>query len=272
MLDSLKKHWREYLIEAAGLGAFMVSACMFGVLLFNPSMPTSELSLIFRNVLMGAAMGATAILIICSPFGKRSGAHINPAVTLTFFRLGKITGWDTGFYILAQFVGGSLGVFCAWLILGELLEDGAVNFVVTVPGKYGIGAAFFAELIISFFLMMTVLVTTNSLKWSRFTPFLAGFLVAFYITFENPLSGMSMNPARSFGSAIVANNFTGWWIYFIAPPLAMLAAAEIYWRFGTVYCAKLHHRNSQPCIFNCDYKEITELTKQAHLFRSESTL
>ena len=66
-------------------------------------------------------MGSTAIAIIFSPFGKRSGAHFNPAVTLTFFRLGKIAAWDTAFYTVFQFVGGVAGVLLASLVLGNLV-------------------------------------------------------------------------------------------------------------------------------------------------------
>ncbi len=259
MLNSLRKHWQEYLIEAGGLGAFMISACAFGVLFFNPNSPLISLNVTLRNGLMGAAMGATAIAIFCSPWGMRSGAHINPAVTLTFFRLKKIESWDALFYISAQFAGGIFGVMFSWLLLGKLLEDSAVNFVVTLPGKDGAGIAFLAEIVISFLMMTMVLVTSNSLKLSRFTPYFAGFLVAFYITFENPLSGMSMNPARSFASALAAKNFTALWIYFIAPPLAMLFAAEVYVRVkgaNKVYCAKFHHHNSRRCIFNCRFDEL----------------
>ncbi len=275
MLESVKNHWQEYLIEAWGLGTFMVSACFFAVLLFYPNSPLAELNFLLRNILMGAAMGATAIGIFCSPWGMRSGAHINPSVTLSFWRLGKIKGFDALFYILAQFAGGILGVLIPWLILGKFLEDSAVNFVVTVPGKDGAGVAFFAEIIISFFMMTMVLVTSNSLKLSRFTPFFAGFLVAIYISLEAPISGMSMNPARSFGSAVMANVWTDWWIYFIAPPLAMLLAAEIYVRvkgFREVYCAKFYHHSNQRCIFNCRFgellktEEFIEVTKQKAMF------
>lgn len=275
MKDALKNNWHEYLIEAWGLGMFMVSACFFGVLLFHPDSLLIALHATLRNALMGAAMGATAIGIFCSPWGRRSGAHINPAVTLAFFRLGKIKFFDALFYILAQFAGGVLGVLSSWLFLGNLLADATVNFVVTQPGAHGAGVAFIAEIVISFLMMTMVLVTSNSLRLSRYTPFFAGLLVAAYITFENPLSGMSMNPARSFGSALAANNFTALWIYFTAPPLAMLLAAEIYARVKgskKVYCAKLHHRNEQRCIFNCRFHELgdkenfIEITKHRDLF------
>ena len=267
MKNALKNHWQEYVIEAWGLGVFMVSACVFGVLLFHPNSPLISLNAMLRNVLMGVAMGATAIGIFLSPWGKRSGAHINPSVTLVFWRLGKVKFYDALFYILAQFGGGILGVLLAWLVLGKLLADSAVNFVVTVPGKDGAGVAFIAEIVISFLMMTMVLVTSNSLKLSRWTPYLAGFLVAIYITFENPLSGMSMNPARSFGSAVVANHWTSWWIYFIAPPLAMLLAAEVYVRvkgLKEVYCAKFYHHSTQRCMFNCRFGELSsEFTQRA---------
>lgn len=275
MLKAIKNHWREYLMEAWGLGAFMVSACAFGVLLFHPRSPLSSLNATLRNVLMGAAMGATAVGIFLSPWGRRSGAHINPAVTLTFWRLGKVKGWDAIFYVLAQFAGASLGVWLSWSILGELLADAAVNFVVTLPGKQGAGAAFAAEVIISFLMMMMVLVCGNSPKFARLTPFFAGILVAVYISIEAPISGMSMNPARTFGSAAVANVWDSIWIYAVAPPLAMLSAAEVYVRvkgLKQVYCAKFYHSRKARCIFNCRFGELgkkrdfIEVTKQKAMF------
>ncbi len=259
MLESFRNHWFEYFCEAWGLGVFMISACFFGVALFSSELPLVFVNPFVRNVLMGLAMGMTAIGIFLSPWGKRSGSHINPAVTLTFWRLGKIKNWDAIFYIIFQFIGGTIGVVISWLILGKRLSDSMVNFVVTVPNNQGTSVSFAAEFIISFLMMTMVLVTTNSKRLSRFTPFLAGFLVFAYISLESPISGMSMNPARTFASAVIANSWTAWWVYFTAPPLAMLSAAEIYLRFKSlkeVYCAKFHHANSQPCIFNCNYGEM----------------
>lgn len=258
MLETIKNHWPEYAIEAWCLATFMLSACAFGVLLFNPASPVTALDTPVRTILMGIAMGSTAIAIICSPWGKRSGAHFNPAVTITFFRLGKIKAMDAAFYVAAQFIGGVIGVAIAWLIFGRLLEDGTVNFVVTMPGSYGVGAAFAAEVIISFFMMTMILFTSNSQRVSNLTPYFAGTLVAFYIAVESPVSGMSMNPARSFASAAVSGNWTAEWIYFIGPPVAMLAAAELFVRtrgLKAVLCAKLNHRGRARCIFNCGYMD-----------------
>src|SRR6478672_4531415 len=256
MLDAIKHHWPEYLIEAWCLGTFMISACMFGVLLFNPGSPVSTWNLMLRNVLMGTAMGTTAVAIIRSRLGRRSGAHFNPAVTLTFLRLGKINARDAVWYIAFQFIGGVVGVFISYLVLGGLLADSAVNFVVTVPGSYGQGTAFLAEVVISFLMMTMILFTSNSIRFARFTPIFAGCLVALYITFESPVSGMSMNPARTFASAAVAGQWMSLWIYFLAPPIAMLAAAEFFVRtrgLQRVLCAKLDHLGASRCIFNCEF-------------------
>ena len=242
MINAFKNHWPEYLIEAWCLGTFMVSACFFAVLLFNPDSPAAGLGPVLKNVLMGAAMGLTAIAIITSAWGRRSGAHFNPAVTLAFLRLGKITGANASFYILFQFIGGLAGVLLSWLVLGRLLADGAVNFVVTLPGSYGVASALAAEIVMSFVMMTTILFTSSSARLASLTPIFAASLVAFFIATENPISGMSINPARTFASAVVAGNWTGWWIYFVGPPIAMLSAAELFVRthgVRSVLCGKL---------------------------------
>lgn len=260
-LVALKRHWPEYLMEAAELGIFMLSACLFVALIEYPHSPIYDLvaNPFLRRMLIGLAMGLTAILIVYSPLGKQSGAHFNPAVTLTFLRLGKIAPWDAFFYIVAQFIGAVLGVMLAAAILGKMLiADPSVNYVATLPGSTGISTAFIAEVAISFGLMLTILIVINT-KWlNRYTALFAGALVAIYITFEAPISGMSMNPARSFGSALTAHIWTALWIYFIAPPIGMLLAAEVYLRFkgaSSVLCCKLHHENDKRCIFHCRYDE-----------------
>jgi aquaporin Z len=251
-------NWREYLIEAAGLGTFMFSACGFGVLLEHPASPIKAAIAdpTTRRVLMGVAMGLTAVAIVYSPWGQRSGAHINPSVTLTFLRLGKVDPRDGAFYVLAQFAGGAAGVGLARAVLGLALADPNVNYVVTLPGAYGTGAAFAAEVAITFVLMSVVLFVSNTAPLARFTGVACGLLVATYISLEAPISGMSMNPARSLGSALAAHEWRALWIYFTAPPLGMLAAAEAYLRWfgeGSVSCAKLDHPEDKPCIF-CAYR------------------
>lgn len=258
----MKHHWPEYFIEAAGLGLFMLSASVFGVLLFHPASPAvlAVSSEFFRRVGMGTAMAVTASALIYSPWGRRSGAHFNPAVTLTFLRLGKIAPRDAAAYVGAQFAGGTLGMLVASGVLKPWLAHASVNHVTTQPGKWGDGAAWFAEFIIAFLLMGVVLVISNSRRWARFTGAGAAACVLLFITFEAPLSGMSLNPARSLASAVAADDWTALWIYFTAPPLGMLAAATLHHRLapGSVACAKLHHDNPHRCIF-CEFQQAKNL-------------
>ncbi len=245
-------------MEAAGLGAFMISACVFATILEYPGSSIHEVIAdpTLRRFLMGLTMGLTAIGIIYSPWGKQSGAHINPSVTLTFFRLGKIEPWDGAFYVLAQFMGGVAGILIASLALNHWLADPHVNYVATIPGMQGPRLALLAEVVISFVLMGTVLVVSNTDRLAPYTGLFAGALVATYITFEAPLSGMSMNPARTLASTIPAGTWTFLWIYVLAPTLGMLLAAEMYLRIKgaqRVICAKLHHHNDKRCIFRCGY-------------------
>jgi aquaporin Z len=246
-------HWPEYLIEAAGLGLFMISASCFAVLLEHPTSPAHQaLSDTFiRRMFMGIAMGLTAIAIIYSPWGQRSGAHLNPAVTFTFYRLGKVAPRDLVGYIIAQFIGGAVGILTASVLLGSMLAHPAVNYVATVPG-YSPVLAFGAELVITALLMTVVLHVSTHARYSRLTGLCAGVCVALFITFEAPLSGMSLNPARSLSSALLAYNWSDLWIYFIAPPLGMLTAAAFFLRgrkHPKTMCAKLDHPNHVPCIF-----------------------
>jgi aquaporin Z len=251
-----RSHLPEYLMEAAELALFMIAACLFTVLLEHPA-SRIHLALpdpLARRALMGLAMGATAVAIVFSPLGKRSGAHFNPAVTLAFWRLGKVRGADAAFYAASQFLGAVAGVAVAALLLGPRIA--AVGYAATRPGARGTAAAFLAELAISFLLMSVVLRVSSHPRLGRFTGVFAGLLVAAFITFEAPISGMSMNPARTFGSAAGSRMWEALWVYFTAPPLGMLLAAELAARTrgeGSVLCAKLHHANAQRCIFRCGY-------------------
>ena len=254
-MASRTTHWPEYFIEAGALGCFMISACVFGTLLWHPDSPVASAvtSPLARRAMMGVLMGLTLIAIVHSPWGRRSGAQMNPVLTLTFFRLGRSAARDAAAYTVAQFAGGALGVLVAGLFLGRALAAPGVMYVVTEPGMSGVVVAFVAEAVISALMMTMVLRTTSSARWKRYTGVLAGLLVAAYITIEAPLSGMSMNPARTVASAIAAHHWTAAWIYFVAPLAGMMAAAELFVRSrgtGDVPCGKLMH--AEPCLF-CDH-------------------
>lgn len=254
MLSSLRHHWPEYLIEAWGLATLMVVAGGCATLLFYPSSPVYAVvpNQFWRRLVMGLAMGLTAIALIYSPWGKRSGAHLNPAVTLAFFRLGKLTPWDALFYVLAQFMGGAAGISLIAALLGRPFTQIPVNYIVTLPGRWGIWVALIAEFLMAFGLMLMVLVVSNHKRWFRFTGVCAGMMVATYITVAAPISGMSLNPARTFASALSAHVWTAFWIYYFAPPLAMLMAVEVYLRRTRAnprkLCGKLCPNVETPCL------------------------
>lgn len=236
----------------------MISACLVTALLQHPSSPVRQMlpSEFLRRLLTGVAMASTAVAIIYSPLGKRSGAHFNPSVTLTYLRLGKIEFWDAMFYIAAQFGGGVAGVWISALLLQSAISNQTVNYAATLPGPGGVSLAFAAETGISFLLFSSVLVISNHKRLFRFTPLFVGFLIATYITLESPVSGMSMNPARTLGSALLPRLFDSLWIYFAGPIAGMMLAAEVFVRVRSlreVHCAKFHHHNSQRCIFRCEF-------------------
>jgi aquaporin Z len=250
-------NWPEYAIEGACLALFMVSATGFATLLQHPVSPVAGVLTawragpLLRRIPMGLAMGLTAIGLIYSPLGARSGAHMNPSLTFTYYRLGKVRARDAAGYIGGQFAGGTLGILVATWLFHGLPADPSVNYAATVPGLAGSTTAFLAETLISFLMMAMVLSVSNTPALARYTGICAGVLVALYIIFEAPLSGMSMNPARTLGSNVLAHATTSLWIYFTAPPLGMLLAAEAYGRFcgRRILCAKLNHTAAVRCIF-----------------------
>jgi aquaporin Z len=254
----MRAHWPEYAIEALGLAAFMLAAVTCTVALEHPASPLRAAlpDPLLRRIVMGLAMGSTAMALVYSPWGQRSGAHFNPALTATFLRLGRVAPRDAAGYAVAHFAGAIAGVALAGAVLGALPKHEAVRFAVTRPGPAGAGVAFAVEVTISFVLMTVILIVSNTPRIARWTGICSAVLVATYITLVAPLSGMSMNPARSLGSAASARVFDSIWIYFTAPLAGMLLASEFYVRIAgarRVHCAKLHHQNGQRCIFRCGW-------------------
>lgn len=199
-------------------------------------------------------MGATALLIFYSPLTAPSGSHINPAVSFTFLRLGKMCHWDTLFYGLFQFTGGIIAVYIMQLLMGEILTAAPVRSVATVPGKAGIWPALIAELIIAFITMTMVLFTSQNDKLKKYTRIFSGCLVCSWVIVAGPVSGFGMNPARSLASALLAHTWTAFWIYLIAPFAGMLLAAEVFLIAKRRKANSKYHRRS----FKTSAKELLE--------------
>jgi aquaporin Z len=230
MKKAFRQSWRFYFMEALGLGLFMISACFFGGILeardsfIHQFIPNG----IFRNIIMGIMMGLTALFIFYSRWTAPSGSHINPAVTISFLRSGKINKYDAFFYITFQFIGGTITVYIMQMLMGSTLTAAPVNSVVTVPGKEGIMAAFTMELLIAFMMMTMVMFTSSHDRLKKYTRIITGFMVCLYVIIAGPVSGFGMNPARTFASALPADTWTASWIYFIAPVAGMLTATEFF--------------------------------------------
>ncbi len=268
MMRALIEHWPEYLIEGTLLGVFMVVACATVVAVEHPAsaLRARLRSAFARRCLIGLAMGLTAVALIYSPPGQRSGAHMNPAFTLAFWALGRVGGWDALFYVLAQFAGGWVGVVAAAAMLRPRVAHQAIGYAATLPGRWGRGAAWIGEAMIAAVLMAVVLVMINRADAAPYTGLAAGALVAAFIALEAPFSGMSLNPARTLASALPARAFKGLWIYFTAPPLGMLAGAAFYLAaLGSdeVYCAKLNHAGHSRCIFHCRHGDMRGIDRPA---------
>ena len=266
LLDAIRIHWREYLMEAAEMAMLMLCICAAGSLLYsrNSAVANLGLSWLARSAIMGAIVAGGTFIIMRSPFGRRSGAHFNPALTIAYFSLGRIHHWDAFSYVMAHFFGGIAGVFFAHQLLGANLAEFPVRYVVTLPGRNGSMIAFIAELVTSFALMEVVLLATNHRKLARYTPLFVALVTVFYYMLAMSLCGYSVNPARSFSSALFARVWQGIWIYFIAPGLGMLAAAALYKKVAgadRIYCAKVFHDFQSNCPFNC---RIAELYNRPH--------
>ena len=126
-------------MEAAEMAMLMLCICAAGSLLYGRYSAVANLgfSWLARSALMGAMVAGATFIIICSPFGRRSGAHFNPALTVAYFSLGRIHHWDAFSYVMAHFFGGIAGVFFAHQLLGANLSDFPVQYVVTLPGRNG---------------------------------------------------------------------------------------------------------------------------------------
>lgn len=239
LLAALRSHWRHYLAEAVGLAFFISCASVFTVLLEHPASSLHQALVghgVARRAVLGVGMGCVIVAIAYSPWGKQSGAHINPAVTLAFWHLGKLRGADALWYVVAQVLGGLAGAGLCKQVLGRYYAHPSVHHVTTRPGPAGAGVAFGAELLISFFSMAVLLGALHHARLEKMAGWLIGGLIALFILVESPYSGMSLNPARTLASAVAAQDFRDLWVYLVAPPLGMGLAAALCcrWRRGRV--------------------------------------
>lgn len=240
---ALRRNWPHYLAEAGGLAFFIIGASVLTLGLEHPDSPLHQWLVahgagkLGRRIPLGVGMGLVIVALAYNPWGKKSGAHINPAVTLAFWQLGHIKRADACWYVVAQALGGLAAALALGLVLGGYYADASVHFITTTPGPGGPLVAFAAEFVISFGLMWLLLRALHSAQLKPAAGWLLGGLLMAYIIWETPFSGMSLNPFRTLAAAVVAGDYTALWVYFLAPTAAMwLAAALFQWLYRRPGC------------------------------------
>jgi aquaporin Z len=256
----MKDHLPEYLAEFLGTAIMMTIGIGAVVFMWHEGSVMESLvpSEPARRLLTGLLFAGGGTAVVLSPLGQRSGGHLNPAMTLAFWWKGQIGTVDAIAYACAQLLGALLGIWVVATVGGEAAQS--VRLGITLPGEgYTVLQAFVAEFVITFLLVLLILYCVSNHRFAGSTPYLAGLLVAFLVFVEAPISGTSLNPARSFAPALFEGDFTHHWLYWVAPMLGAVAAVTVIGRIVDVAkrpgCAKLFHTERYRCIFlDCAYE------------------
>ena len=246
-----------YLCEFVGTAWMLFFGVSAVALMWGTGSPVPVIeSDVLRRFVTGLFFAGGATAVVYSPIGQKSGAHINPAVTLAFWRLGKFPACHVMPYIIAQVLGAIAGVWLASIAWGEWLRS--VQYAATLPGTgWHWFAALIAEIASTFALVFLIFVCVNKPSVAARTGLLAGSLVVLLVTVEAPISGTSLNPARSMAPALFVPLLQHQWLYFVGPIAGALLATLAYRRQwgGTTVCAKLYHTARFPCPFEaCGYR------------------
>lgn len=216
--------WPAVFAEMVGTALLVLLGLSVVIFMFGQGSPMARIvpDEGVRRLITGFCFGSIGGLIAISPVGQRSGAHINPIVTLGFRLMGKIDLRTALAYVAAQLVGGVAGALplLAWGAMGRSTAFGA-----SLPGTgYPIETVFAGE-VITTFTMVTLLCLFLGFRQIRpFTPALFAPLYSVMVWLEAPISGTSTNPARSLGPAIVSGQWDGWWVYWVGPVVGSVLA------------------------------------------------
>ncbi|MEC4812370.1 MAG: aquaporin [Scytonema sp. PMC 1069.18] len=249
-----KLHWSEYGAELLGTAILVFVGLSAVVFNFAQGLPMEQLipNRSLRLLITGLMFSGTGSLVAISPLGKLSGAHVNPAVSLAFWLQGKMHLQDIGGYIIAQFLGAISGAVLLVFLWGKYAVS--VNNGVTSPGLgYSLWYVFTAEVTMTAILVLAIFIFVSNRRLMRWTPLMTWLLVAIMVWLGAPISGTSLNPARSIGPAFVTWFWTDQWLYCIAPPLGAILAVWVFRliSFGQleVLTGKLFHVPNYRCIF-----------------------
>ncbi len=249
--DAEPSHWVEYAAEWLGTTLLVFGGLSAVTVDFAAGLPMSHWlpDAGLRRLITGLLFAGSGSLIAISPLGKLSGAHLNPVVSLAFWLQGKMHVWDMVGYIVSQLAGGVAGVLLLDAVWGEYAHS--IHDGVTIPGlEYSWLDAFGAEVVMTFLLVLGILLFVSDPRLMRWTPLMNWLLVAVLVWVGAPVSGTSLNPARSFGPAFITGVTAYQWIYWLAPTLGSLLAVGAF-RFipGDVLTGKLFHVSTYRSIF-----------------------
>ena len=237
--------WQVFLSELVGTALLVLVGLSLVILMFGDGSPVASAlpSEGWRRLITGFLFGTTGALIALSPVGKRSGAHINPVVTMAFRLMGKLDLRTAVGYVVAQLAGAVLGSLplLVWGAMGRSVAFGA-----TLPGAgYGTGTVLLGEVTTTFSMVTGLCLFLGFHRIRPFTPAMFPFLYAVMVYAESPVSGTSTNPARSLGPAIVSGQWDGWWIYWVGPIVGSVAACLACSALAKrITVAKLYHFDS----------------------------
>jgi len=237
--------WPPLFSELIGTGVLVLAGLSLVILMFGAGSPLVQAvpGEGLRRLITGFLFGSTGALIALSPVGKESGAHINPAVTLAFWLMGKLESRIAVGYVMAQLAGAVIGALplLAWGSMGRSVAFGA-----TLPGQgYAIRTVLLGEVITTFVMVSLLAVFLGFRRIRAYTPAIFPFLYAVMVYAESPISGTSTNPARSLGPAIVSGQWQGWWIFWVGPLTgAFVSTLACSFLAKRIEVAKLYHFES----------------------------
>ncbi|GHO47749.1 MIP/aquaporin family protein [Ktedonospora formicarum] len=250
-----RPHWPEYGSELLGTAFLVFIALSVVTLTFGSCSPlaTALPKSSARRLIAGLILAASGPLVAISPLGKLSGAHLNPALSLAFWLQGKMHPHDLAGYLASQLLGAVLGAGVAVLVWGAWAAS--IQNGVTAPGMgYSIWSVMLIEMGLTCLLVLAIFLFLSNHRLMHWTPFMTWLLMAFIYWLAAPISGSSLNPARSFGPALVSWFWRDQWVYYLASPLGALLAVGFFRSLNLVgihdvLTAKLFHAPRYRCIF-----------------------
>jgi aquaporin Z len=248
-------HWPEYGSELVGTAWLVFIALSSLAFNFGSGSPLAIVlpNRSVRRLMTGLMLATSGPLVAISPLGKLSGAHLNPAVSLAFWLQGKMHPHDVVGYLASQLLGAVLGAGVAVLLWRE--RAASVHNGVTAPGIGSpIGSVFLIEMGCTCLLVLAIFLFVSSHRLMHWTPLMTWLLVALIYWQAAPISGSSLNPARSFGPAVVSWFWCDQWVYDLASPCGALLAVVLFRQLrlvgiNDVLTAKMFHAPRYRCIF-----------------------